>query len=120
MWILLLQVFDFLRKAFHYSQDLFGWASGRLIIWFYLFPATFPWAFSPFFPWNEGQSLLGSVHPKIPKDKEMRGWSVESVKYGREWYDDLSRGPSNSKHIPKGDHLLGRNVNHQGETGKRS
>jgi hypothetical protein len=39
------------------------------MIGFYLFPATNLWAFNPFFP-NEVQSLLGSIHPKIPKDKE--------------------------------------------------
>jgi hypothetical protein len=45
---------------------------------------------------------------------------VESGKYDREWHDELSRGPPSSKPIPKGDHLLGHNVNHQGETGKRA
>jgi hypothetical protein len=45
---------------------------------------------------------------------------VESGKYDREWHDDLSRGPPSRKPIPKGDHLLGHNVNHQGETGKRA
>jgi hypothetical protein len=46
----LLQVFDFLGEVFHFSQDLFGRASGRFIIIFYLFPATSLWAFNPFFP----------------------------------------------------------------------
>jgi hypothetical protein len=52
----------------------------------YLFPATFTlWAFIPFFPRGKVQSLLGSIHPKIPK-----GWGdggekdMESDKYGRE------------------------------------
>jgi len=31
------------------------------------------WAFIPFFSLNEGQPLLGSIHPKIPRDKEMEG-----------------------------------------------
>jgi hypothetical protein len=44
---------------------------------------------------------------------------VESGKYDCEWHDDLSRGPPGRKPIPKGDHLLGRNANHQGETGQR-
>jgi hypothetical protein len=44
---------------------------------------------------------------------------VENGKYGLEWYDDMSRGPPSRKPIPKGD-LLGRNVNQQGETGKRA
>jgi hypothetical protein len=35
------------------------------------------WAFCPFFPWNERQPLLGSIHPKIPRDKEMGGLSDE-------------------------------------------
>jgi hypothetical protein len=30
---------------------------------------------------------------------------VESGKYGREWHDDLSKGPHSSIHIPKGDPL---------------
>jgi hypothetical protein len=55
--------------------------------------------------------------PENPKDKDMGGRSVESDKYGREWHDELSRGPPSIKPIPKGDHLLGHNVNHQGETG---
>ena len=25
------------------------------------------------FPWNGGQPLLGSIHPKIPRDKKMEG-----------------------------------------------
>jgi hypothetical protein len=45
---------------------------------------------------------------------------VESGKYGHEWYDDLLRGPLSSKPIPNDDHLLGYNVNHQGETGQRA
>ena len=45
---------------------------------------------------------------------------MESGKYDREWHDDLSRGPASSKSIPKGDHLLGHNVNHQGEMGQRA
>jgi hypothetical protein len=49
----------------------------------------------------------------------MRGWSVENGMYGREWNDDLSGGPLSRKPIPKGDHLLGCNVNHQSETRKR-
>jgi hypothetical protein len=47
-----------------------GRASKFFMIGFYLLPATNLWAFSPFFPRNEVHSLLGSVHPKIPKDKE--------------------------------------------------
>jgi hypothetical protein len=45
---------------------------------------------------------------------------MKNDKYDREWHDDLSRRPPSSKPIPKGDHLLGRNVNHQGETGQRA
>ena len=41
---------------------------------------------------------------------------MESDKYCREWNDGSSTGPPSSKPIPKGDHLLGHNVNHQGET----
>jgi hypothetical protein len=32
-------------------------------------------AFNVFFPYNEGQPLLGSIHNKIPRDKEMGGKS---------------------------------------------
>jgi hypothetical protein len=43
-----------------------------LYIGFYLFSQQQSlWAFNPFFPWNEGEPLLGSIHPKIPRDKEM-------------------------------------------------
>jgi hypothetical protein len=45
---------------------------------------------------------------------------VESGKYDREWNNDLSRGPPSTKTIFKGDHLLGHNVKHQGEIGKRA
>jgi hypothetical protein len=45
---------------------------------------------------------------------------VESGKYGQEQHDALSRGPPNNKTIPEGDHLLGHNVNHQGETRAKS
>jgi hypothetical protein len=45
---------------------------------------------------------------------------VESGKYDWECHDDLLRGPPNSKPIPKGDRLLGRNANHQGEKWKRA
>jgi hypothetical protein len=41
-------------------------------IGFYLLLATSLWALNPFFPRNEGQPILGSVHPKISKGKEMR------------------------------------------------
>jgi hypothetical protein len=51
---------------------------------------------------------------------KMRGGRVENDKYDQEWHDELSRGPPSSKSIPKGDHLLGHNVNHQGETRKKS
>jgi hypothetical protein len=40
------------------------------------------WAFSPFFPWNEVQALLGVNEPKIPKDEEIEGkevWKVVSM-----------------------------------------
>jgi hypothetical protein len=46
----------------------------------------------------------------------MGGQSVESDKYDWEWHDGSPRGPPSRKPIPKGDHLLGHNVNHQGET----
>jgi hypothetical protein len=49
------------------------------------------WAFNPFFPYNEGQPLLGSIHPKILRDKEMGGIMMESGKYCREQYDGSSR-----------------------------
>jgi hypothetical protein len=42
------------------------------MVLFYLFPATSLRVFNPFFPSNEVQSLLGSVHPKIPKDRERK------------------------------------------------
>jgi hypothetical protein len=35
--------------------------------------------------------FLGSIHPKIPRDKEMGGIVMESGKYGRERYDGSSR-----------------------------
>ena len=65
------------------------------------------------------QPLLGSIHPKIPRDKEMQGnndgkwqlWSIMVI-----W---LFKGVPSSKPIPKENHLLGHNVNHQGEAGKR-
>jgi hypothetical protein len=46
----LLKVFDFPGEAFHCSQDLFGRASGRFIIGFYLFLATFPLGLHPLLP----------------------------------------------------------------------
>jgi hypothetical protein len=45
---------------------------------------------------------------------------VESGEYDREWNNDLSKGPPNIKSIPRGDDLLGRNVNCQGETTQRA
>jgi hypothetical protein len=39
------------------------------------------------------------------RDKEMRGLSVESDKYGWEWHDEFSRGRPSNKPIPKGDPL---------------
>jgi hypothetical protein len=45
---------------------------------------------------------------------------MEIGKYGWEWHDDSSKGNPSRKPIPKGDHLLGNNVNHQGETGQRA
>jgi hypothetical protein len=45
-----------------------------LYIGFYLFNQQKSlWVFNPFFPWDEGQPLLGSIHPKIQKYKEMGG-----------------------------------------------
>ena len=44
---------------------------------------------------------------------------MESGKYGREWYNGSLR-EFHSKPIPKEDHLLGKNVNHQGEVGKNA
>jgi hypothetical protein len=45
---------------------------------------------------------------------------MKSGKYGRERYHWLFKGVPSSKPIPKEDHLLGHNVNHQGETGKKA
>jgi hypothetical protein len=45
---------------------------------------------------------------------------MESGKYGREWYDDSFKGAPSSKPILKEDHLLGHNVNHQGEAGQKA
>lgn len=50
----------------------------------------------------------------------MGGRSVEIDKHGQEWKDESLRGPPSRKPIHKGEHLLGQNVNHQGETGKRA
>jgi hypothetical protein len=45
---------------------------------------------------------------------------MKSGKYGWEQYDGFFKGVPSSKPIPKEDHLLGNNVNHQGETGKKA
>jgi hypothetical protein len=79
-----------------------GRSSKRFKIGFYPFLAISIWAFTPSSHENEGQPLLGSIHPKIQKGKEKSGWSLESEKYGWEWHDASSRGPPSSKPIPKG------------------
>jgi hypothetical protein len=44
----------------------------------------------------------------------------KSDKCDREWYNDLLMTPPSRKPFPKDDHLLGHDVNHQGEKGKRA
>jgi hypothetical protein len=50
----------------------------------------------------------------------MGGIVMESGKYGRGMIRWLFKGVPSSKPIPKEDHLLGHNVNHQGEVGKKA
>ena len=45
---------------------------------------------------------------------------MKSGKYGQEWYDGSLRDFPTAKPIPKEDHLLGHNVNHQGEARKKA
>jgi hypothetical protein len=80
MWFLL-QVLHFLEKRFIVPRTL-GRASRRIILDFIFFQLQHLWAFSPFFPWNEVQSLLGVNEPENPKDEETKGkkwWKVVSM-----------------------------------------
>jgi hypothetical protein len=57
------------------------------------------------------------------KSQEIRKWGeivMESGKYGHRMVRWLFKGVPSSKTIPKEDHLLGHNVNHQGEVGKKA
>jgi hypothetical protein len=64
--------------------------------------------------------FLGQYTLKSQEIRKWRGKMMESGKYGRERYDDSIKGVPSSKPIPKEDHLLGHNVNHQGEAGKKA
>jgi hypothetical protein len=64
--------------------------------------------------------FLGQYTLKSQEIRKWRGIMMESGKYGREWYDGSLREFHGSKPIPKENHLLGHNVNHQGEAGKKA
>jgi hypothetical protein len=64
--------------------------------------------------------FLGQYTPKYQEIRKWREIMMESGKYGREWYNVSLREFPSRKPIPKENHLLGNNVNHQGEAGKKA
>jgi hypothetical protein len=63
--------------------------------------------------------FLGQYTLKSQEIRKWRGIMMENGKYGRERYDGSLREFPVANPFPK-NHLLGHNVNHQGEAGKKA
>jgi hypothetical protein len=64
--------------------------------------------------------FLGQYTLKSPEIMKWGEIVTESGKYGQRKVPWLFKGVPSSKPIPKEDHLIGHNVNHQGEVGKNA
>jgi hypothetical protein len=64
--------------------------------------------------------FLGQYTLKSQEIRKWRGIMMERGKYGQGTVRWLIKGVSSSKPIPKENHLLGHNVNHQGEAWKNA
>jgi hypothetical protein len=64
--------------------------------------------------------FLGQYTIKSQAIRKWRGKMMENGKYGQGTIQWLIKGVPISKPIPKENHLLGHNFNHQGEEGKKA